>query len=137
MPFSSCFCSNPILGQILCEKAKILAQKFGCAFFKASNGWLRNFKFRHSVRELDLSGEKLSADSKAAKDFIEKCIVVADSYDAEILYYIDETNIVWKALHKTTLVSKRECSAPGDKVSKDRVTVLHCANSTRSHKIKV
>lgn len=126
---------NPISGPILCEKAKILAQKLGCSSFKASNGWLRNFKSRHGVRELDLSGEKLSADSKAAEDFIEKFKVVADSYDPEFLYNADETGLVWKALPKTTLASKRECSAPGHKVSKDRVTALNCANSTGSHKI--
>lgn len=126
---------NPISGPILCEKAKILAVKLGCSSFKASNGWLRNFKFRHGVRKLDLSGEKLSADSKAAEDFIEKFKVVAASYDPEFLYNADETGLVWKALPKTTLASKRECSAPGHKVSKDRVTVLNCANSTGSHKI--
>ncbi|KAJ8889085.1 hypothetical protein PR048_008579 [Dryococelus australis] len=32
---------------------------------------LRNFKAKHSIRELDLSGEKLSADPKAAENFIE------------------------------------------------------------------
>ncbi|KAG5867736.1 hypothetical protein JTB14_010146 [Gonioctena quinquepunctata] len=91
---------NPISGPILCEKAKILAEKLGYSSFKASNGWLRNFKFRHGVRELDLAGEKLSADSAAA-----------------------------------TLASKRESSAPGHKVSKERVTVLNCANSTGNHKL--
>lgn len=126
---------SPISGPILCEKAKILAEKLGCSSFKASNGWLRNFKFRHGVRELDVSGEKLSADSKAAEEFIEKFKVVADSYDPEFLYNADETGLVWKGLPKTTLASKRECSAPGHKVSKDRVTVLNCANCTGSHKI--
>ncbi|CAH0725634.1 unnamed protein product, partial [Brenthis ino] len=95
---------NPISGPILCEKAKILAEKLGYSSFKASNGWLRNFKFRHGVRELDLAET-------------------------------DETGLVWKALPKTTLASKRESSAPGHKVSKERVTVLNCANSTGNHKL--
>nr|CAH7717065.1 unnamed protein product [Callosobruchus chinensis] len=51
---------NPISGPILCEKAKILAEKLGYSPFKASNGWLRNFKFRHGVRELDLAAEAWS-----------------------------------------------------------------------------
>ncbi|XP_063216422.1 jerky protein homolog-like [Bacillus rossius redtenbacheri] len=129
-----CSVGNPISGQILCEKAKILAEKLGCSSFKASNGWIRNFKSRHGIRELDLSGEKLSANSKAA-DFIEKFKVVADSYSPEFLYNADETGLVWKALPKTTLASKREYSAPEHKVSKYHVTVLRCANSTVSHKI--
>lgn len=60
---------------------------------------------------------------------------MADSYDAEFLYNADETGLVWKALPKTTLTSKRESSAPGHKISKDRVTVLNCANSTGNHRI--
>ncbi|CAB3232818.1 unnamed protein product [Arctia plantaginis] len=120
---------------ILCEKAKILAEKLGYSSFKASNGWLRNFKFRHGVRELDLAGEKLSADSAAAENFIEKFKTASESYDPEFVYNADETGLVWKALPKTTLASKRESSAPGHKVSKERVTVLNCANSTGNHKL--
>ncbi|CAB3220360.1 unnamed protein product [Arctia plantaginis] len=126
---------NPISGPILCEKAKILAEKLGYSSFKASNGWLRNFKFRHGVRELDLAGEKLSADSAAAENFIEKFKTASESYDPEFVYNADETGLVWKALPKTTLASKRESSAPGHKVSKERVTVLNCANSTGNHKL--
>ncbi|XP_056637679.1 jerky protein homolog-like [Diorhabda sublineata] len=126
---------NPISGPIICEKAKILAEKLGYSSFKASNGWLRNFKFRHGVRELDLAGEKLSADSAAAENFIEKFKTAAESYDPEFVYNADETDLVWKALPKTTLASKRESSAPGHKVSKERVTVLNCANSTGNHKL--
>lgn len=74
---------NPISDSILCEKAKILAEMLGCASFKTSNSWLRNFKFRHGVRKLDFSGEKLSADCKAAEDFIEKFKFNADFYDSE------------------------------------------------------
>ncbi|GBP12659.1 Jerky protein homolog-like [Eumeta japonica] len=87
---------------ILCEKAKILAEKLGYSSFKASNGWLRNFKFRHGVRELDLAGEKLSADSAAAENFIEKFKTASESYDPEFVYNADETGLVWKALPKTT-----------------------------------
>ncbi|KAG5885583.1 hypothetical protein JTB14_003781 [Gonioctena quinquepunctata] len=91
---------NPISGPILCEKAKILAEKLGYSSFKASNGWLRNFKFRHGVRELDLAGEKLSADSAAAENFIEKFKTASESYDPEFVYNADETGLVWKALPK-------------------------------------
>ncbi|CAB3221927.1 unnamed protein product [Arctia plantaginis] len=54
---------NPISGPILCEKSKILAEKLGYSSFKASNGWLRNFKFRHGVRELDLAAELLEIEN--------------------------------------------------------------------------
>ncbi|CAH1996004.1 unnamed protein product [Acanthoscelides obtectus] len=93
---------NPISGPILCEKAKILAEKLGYSSFKASNGWLRNFKFRHGVRELDLAGEKLSADSAAAENFIEKFKTAAESYDPEFdcCYMVAEA---WSLVTAVTL----------------------------------
>ncbi|KAJ8885055.1 hypothetical protein PR048_011251 [Dryococelus australis] len=62
--------------------------------FKASNGMLRNFKARNGIRELDLSGEKLSADPKAVENFIEKFQIEAESYDPELLYNADETGLI-------------------------------------------
>ncbi|KAG5860986.1 hypothetical protein JTB14_029770 [Gonioctena quinquepunctata] len=109
--FAATFYGNPISGPILCEKAKILAEKLGYSSFKASNGWLRNFKFRHGVRELDLAGEKLSADSAAAENFIEKFKTASESYDPEFVYNADETGLVWKALPKPLWLLKGESSA--------------------------
>ena len=34
--------------------------------FKASLGWLHRFKLRHGIRQLNIQGEKLSANSNAA-----------------------------------------------------------------------
>ncbi|XP_053968717.1 jerky protein homolog-like [Anastrepha ludens] len=103
--------------------------------FKASDGWLRNFKARHGIRELDLCGEKLSADNTAAEKFIEEFKTKIENYDPEFVFNADETGLNWKALPRKTLASKRETSAPGHKVSKDRVTVLTCANSTGNHRL--
>lgn len=81
-------------GQVICEKAKIFAEKLGCSSFMASNGWLRNFKFRHDIHELDISGEKLSVGSKAAKYFIDKHKVLTDSYKLASVHNADETGLV-------------------------------------------
>ncbi|XP_053969096.1 jerky protein homolog-like [Anastrepha ludens] len=127
---------NPLSGPILCEKAKIFAEKMdNLSEFKASDGWLRNFKARHGIRELDLCGEKLSADNTAAEKFIEEFKTKIENYDPEFVFNADETGLNWKALPRKTLASKRETSAPGHKVSKDRVTVLTCANSTGNHRL--
>ncbi|KAG5898696.1 hypothetical protein JTB14_030646 [Gonioctena quinquepunctata] len=117
------FCSN-VLWEIRFQvqsfvKSQNLSRKAWLFIFKASNGWLRNFKFRHGVRELDLAGEKLSADSAAAENFIEKFKTASESYDPEFVYNADETGLVWKALPKTTLASKRESSAPGHKENQE------------------
>lgn len=127
---------NPLSGPILCENAKIFAEKIdNLSEFKASDGWLRNFKARHGIRELDLCGEKLSADNTAAEKFIEEFKTKIENYDPEFVFNADETGLNWKALPRKTSASKRETSAPGHKVSKDRVTVLTCANSTGNHRL--
>lgn len=54
------------------EKAKIFSRKIDdLSEFKANHAWLRNFKTRHGIRQLDLSGERLSAHNNAADKFTE------------------------------------------------------------------
>lgn len=127
---------NPLSGPIVCEKAKMFAEKMeGLSEFKASSVWLRNFKVRHGIRELDLCGEKLSANNNAAENFLEEFKSVTHDYDPEFVYNADETGLIRKALPRTTLAAKKEAKAPGHKVSKDRVTILTCANASGSHRI--
>lgn len=127
---------NPLSGPIVCEKAKMSAEKMvGLSEFKASSGWLRNFKVRRGIQELDLCGEKLSADNNAAENFLEEFKTVTHGYDPEFVYNPDETGLIWKALPRTTLAAKKEAKAPGHKVSKHRVTILTFANTSGSHRI--
>lgn len=56
---------EPISGPILCEKAVQFNEKLeGPSNFQASTGWLKRFKSRHGIRELQIQGEKLSAKKK-------------------------------------------------------------------------
>ncbi|GFU65059.1 jerky-like protein [Trichonephila clavipes] len=49
---------DPISGPLLREKALKLNEKLGgSADFKASTGWLKNFKSLHGIRELQIEGE--------------------------------------------------------------------------------
>jgi hypothetical protein len=55
----------------LCEKAITFSEKLGGVNdFKASQGWLRNFKSQHGIRELEVAGKKLSADIEAANKIL-------------------------------------------------------------------
>ena len=68
----------PITGPIVQAKARELHQRLNDARgdrrpmqeFIASSGWLWRFCQRHSIRQLSLQGEKLSADKGAADQFI-------------------------------------------------------------------
>ncbi|KAJ8720806.1 hypothetical protein PYW08_006271 [Mythimna loreyi] len=129
---------EPISGPILCEKAVQFNEKLeGPSNFQASTGWLKRFKSRHGIRELQIQGEKLSADSSAAESFKIKLrdIMNQEKYALENVCNADETGLNWKALPRKTLASRRELAAPGPKISKDRITALACANATGSHRL--
>lgn len=129
---------QPISGPLLCEKAIELNNKVGGdESFVASHGWLHRFKSRHGIRELEIQGEKMSANVDAANSFKDdfKKKLNENNYDLDFVYNADETGLNWKSLPSKSLASRRENSAPGYKTSKERVTILVCANATGTHKI--
>ena len=55
-------------------------------------------------------------------------------YKAEDVFNADETSIYWRLLpDKTHAIAGKTCS--GEKQSKERITVLVCANMTGSEKV--
>ncbi|XP_050338865.1 jerky protein homolog-like [Bactrocera neohumeralis] len=131
-------CGQPISGPLLCEKALDFNQKLGGDnSFKASCGWLARFKSRHGIRELEIQGKKLSANVASANSFVDELKEFLDEkeYDFDFVYNADETGLNWKALPSRSLASHRENAAPGHKVSKDRVTVMVCANANGTHRL--
>lgn len=106
--------------------------------FNASDGWFSRFKKRFGLRYLTVTGESLSCDPEAIEPFKEKLTakIAEKGYVTSQIYNADETGLFWKLLPNKTYVSKDEKSAPGNKVSKDRISVLLCANGDGSHKIK-
>ena len=59
-------------GVLVMEKAGLLYQQLypgkSDDDFKASSGWLHRFKKRHSIRQLSMQGESLSADVVGASE---------------------------------------------------------------------
>ncbi|KAL3288043.1 hypothetical protein HHI36_002495 [Cryptolaemus montrouzieri] len=85
---------DPISGPILCEKAVQFNKKLGGPTnFQASTGWLKRFKSRHGIRDLEIHREKLSADSFKIKL---KDILKQENYDDEDRVYqiIQESEIL-------------------------------------------
>ncbi|XP_043914003.1 jerky protein homolog-like [Protopterus annectens] len=103
--------------------------------FVASGGWLKNFKSRHGIRELEVPGESLSGDTPAAQKFKETFLALLgkEGYSPDDVYNADETGLYWKSLPHKSLASNRETAAPDFKVSKERVTVMATANANGSH----
>ncbi|XP_023237333.1 jerky protein homolog-like, partial [Centruroides sculpturatus] len=131
---------QPISGPLICENALQMNKKLGSkADFKATSGWLKHFKSRHGIRELDIQGEKLSADTESAKSLKVsfKNMIDKEDYKKTNVYNADETGLYWKKMPTKTLVSKNEMSAPGFKVSKLRITVMVCGNVTGTHRLSL
>lgn len=130
----------PISGPILCEKALEFNEKLkGNPNFKASSGWLEKFKSRHGIRELNISGEKLSMGNVAAENFTADLhkFLIEKGCALQNVCNIDETSLLCKALPQKTLASLHERSTPSRKISKDHVTTLLCANTNGCHQLPV
>lgn len=130
---------KPVTGPMIVEKAKKFGQDLGVAESECnySDGWLRNFKFRHGIRRLDVTGETLSANQNSAekyKDEFEK-IVADNDLTPEQIYNADETGLLWRCLPTSTLAGGGEKAAKGFKKNKDRLTVLLCANASGNHRM--
>lgn len=54
---------QPVTGPMLCAKAKDFNKEFeGDPNFKASSGWLENFKIRRGIKQTDMDGDSFSMD---------------------------------------------------------------------------
>lgn len=127
-------------GTILKAKGLELSRKMnsGDNSFKASDGWLRNFKLRRGIRFISICGEKMSCDMAAIDPFIRKFCAVVDEMDLthDQIYNADESSLFYRLLPHKTFVAACEKTAPGEKVKKDRITFMLCCNATATHKLK-
>ena len=133
----------PISGPILMAKALEFHAKMypngGGGEFKASTGWLKNFQGRYGIRQIAIQGETLSAKADLVQPFKDNLsrIIEEEGLTLNQVYNCDETGLYWKALPSKTLASRTESKAPGYKVSKERVTILACANATGDNKLRL
>lgn len=124
----------PLSGPIIQERALFFNEKLNVEKeFKASSGWLHNFKNRHGIRELNIEGEKLSAASieiidKFKSEFQQ--MIENEGLTREQVFNGDETGLNYKALPTKTLAAYSEKYAPGHKMQKQRVTLMVCANAS-------
>lgn len=125
-------------GPIIQEKAKMLSEMMGEAGegFKASSGWLEKWKNRYGIRQVNVCGEKLSADKDAVDIFKTECDDFLQGYCKDQIYNADESGLNFKMLPEKSLASRDEKSAPGHKMNKQRITVLFCSNAAGTHRLQ-
>jgi len=133
----------PLTQAAITEKAKSifchLKQTHGGEqIFSGSKGWFMRFKTRSNCHSVKFCGEAASADLVAAAEFPKEFqrYVEQGNYSPDQIFNVDETAVFWKRLPARTYICREECSAPGFKAAKDRVTVLLGANVSGTLKLK-
>lgn len=130
----------PVSGPMLVEKARDLYGQMRltepCVF---SGGWLWRFKARHGIKKLDAAGERPGAAQQAAEQFCGffRSLAAEHGLSPEQVYNADETGLFWRRLPSANAAATTTAGAmPALRQTKDRLTVLTCANATGSHKIR-
>lgn len=124
---------TPITGRMVQLKALYFSNILNPGSdFTASAGWLWRFSNRHGIRQLYLSGEKLSADHQAAEKFVKDLdnVVNKENLTWDQIFNADESGLYFRMLPNKTLVASYEKSAHGRKKQLERVTFTVCANAT-------
>lgn len=84
-----------------------MAEEFHIECFKASDGWLDNFKKRHSIKFRSEQGEAAAVDLKVVEDWQKKALRDAlENYSPEDVFNADETGLFWKLMPNKTLAFK-------------------------------
>lgn len=78
-------------GPIITAKAKTFAETMKIVDFKASNGWLRNFKNRHGISFKKICGESKSVDTGICDDWKENLVDLTAGYALDDIVNADET----------------------------------------------
>jgi hypothetical protein len=100
--------------------------------FKASAGWVDNFKKRHNLKQYNMHGEAASAPLQDLDTMRENLRETLKGYAPEDIFNCDETGLFWKMRPNHTISNG---PVAGTKQSKDRVTVLLTCNATGSEKM--
>ncbi len=107
--------------------------------FKASWKWLRRFRMRRGLQKMLLHGEgaEVNKSDLGLLAALDDLYAIIAQYDPENVYNMDETGLFFRLLPRYSLLMVDEdiSTTKGKKKSKDRVSLIVCANAVRSHKI--
>lgn len=125
----------PISGPIILLKAEEFAKSLKYENFKASQGWLENFKKRNGIVQKVMCGESAEVSEVDCSVWREEHLKpLLLQYKPEDVFNADETGLFFKCLPEKTLsFSSEKCH--GGKRSKERVTLMVGSNMTGTEKL--
>ncbi|XP_003369575.1 tigger transposable element-derived protein 4 [Trichinella spiralis] len=125
----------PVDGTVVRSKAAELAHIMGINDFKASNGWINRFRQRHGLVYRSIRGEAAGVNRYTVDTWKDRLQVLLNDYRPDDVFSADEVRLFYRILPDKTLTFKGEnCS--GDKLSKERLTVLLCCNESGTEMLK-
>ncbi|GBC34912.2 tigger transposable element-derived protein 6-like [Rhizophagus irregularis DAOM 181602=DAOM 197198] len=92
---------------ILREKAEFFARSFEVNNFKASNGWISNFKKCHNIKEYVKCGEAVSAPLETLDEERQKLHEIIKDYDLNDVFNCDKTGLYWNLESSKTLAREK------------------------------
>nr|XP_012143327.1 PREDICTED: jerky protein homolog-like [Megachile rotundata] len=122
---------------VVVEKAKEIAVECNNIYnFKASKGWLWNWKKKYDVRFVKNNGEPVESDEDAANSFMHEFaqLLTSREINNEDIYNMGECGLLWKFLPRKMLIQNGG-RVLTDKTKKEKVTVGVCANANGTHKL--
>lgn len=119
--------------------ARKLAQKMEIENFRGSDGWLWRFRNRHGLFNATVRGEAGDADTASIEPFRIKLdkLIQDEHLSYSQVYNGDETGFFWRSMPKNSQMRKGEETVKGKKSSKERLSVLVCANASGTHRLKL
>ena len=112
-------------GPLLKEEAMRIKQSLNLPEldgFKASEGWLDEWKLSHGIKEKQLSGESLDVSQTTVESWMERIKELCKGYDQRDILSMDESRCFFKALPAKGLAQKGK-KTKGEKKSKQLITV--------------
>lgn len=127
----------PLSGPIIAAKARDFAMQMGIEDFSASEGWLTRLKARHGLTFKSVCGERATVDEATCEQWLSgKLRDLLASYSLDDVFNADETALYFKLLPNKTITYKDD-SCAGGKRSKERITVMLCANATGTERCRL
>ena len=105
-----------ITGFILVHQAQEFAKLLNITDFKASEGWLTNFKKRANLKQFVHHGEANSAPLELLPRFREELKDLLKNWPLDNIFNCDETALFWK-MEPSRSLAKEEIS--GRKINKE------------------
>lgn len=102
-------------GSLIRGKAEKFAKAMGNKDFKASSGWLTNWKKRNNVVFKAETGESGAVDQVSAAEWMASLDPILEEYEARNIFNADETGLFFKCMPDRTFAYKGDACFGGKK----------------------